>query len=76
MPRPVSSFTLRRPRSVKAALAMLRDDEAIKPIAGCTDVYVGLHFGTEAATRFLDLWGLDELRGIRVSGERLRIGAL
>lgn len=76
MPRPVSAFTLRRPRSLKAALAMLRDDEALRPIAGCTDVYVGLHFGTEAGTRFVDLWGLDELRGIRVAGGRLRIGAL
>ena len=76
MPRPVSALTLRRPKSLKAALAMLEDDEALKPIAGCTDVYVGLHFGAETAVRFLDLWGLDELRAIRVSGDRLRIGAL
>lgn len=50
--------------------------EAVTPIAGCTDVYVGLHFGTMAERRFVDLWGLDELRGVRVDGGVLRIGAL
>ena len=46
------------------------------PIAGCTDVYVGLHFGTVKEQRFIDLWNLDELRGIGLDGGRLRIGAL
>jgi CO/xanthine dehydrogenase FAD-binding subunit len=39
-------------------------------------VYVGLEFGTLADRRFIDLWGLDELRGIRERGRALRIGAL
>jgi len=54
------------------------------PIAGCTDVMVGLHFGTSDQRRFLDLWPLDELRGIAAggagrpgkAGQGLRIGAL
>jgi CO/xanthine dehydrogenase FAD-binding subunit len=45
---------------------MLSDDPTLTPIAGCTDVLVGLHFGTLDKRRFLDLWGLDELRGIRL----------
>jgi CO/xanthine dehydrogenase FAD-binding subunit len=72
---PLDAFALERPRTLKAALqAMARD--AWTPIAGCTDVYVGLHFGTLADRRFIDLWALDELRGIRVEGGVLRLGAL
>jgi xanthine dehydrogenase small subunit len=55
---------------------MLRDEDPLIPIAGCTDVFVGLNFGTERARRFLDLWRLDTLRGISVRGERLIVGAL
>ena len=66
MPTPVSTLTLQRPRSLKAALAMLADDPTLTPIAGCTDVFVGLHFGTLDQRRFIDLWPLDELRGIRL----------
>ena len=50
--------------------------EPLTPVAGCTDLYVGLQFGTVAATRFVDLWGLDDLRGIRRAGGGLRLGAL
>ena len=58
------------------AVAARTSDPTLTPIAGCTDVYVGLHFGTLPQTRFLDLWRLDELRGISVDGDVLRIGAL
>jgi xanthine dehydrogenase small subunit len=68
-------LSLLRPRTVREALRLLAG-APLTPIAGCTDVYVGLQFGTVAATRFLDLWGLDELRGIRRADGGLRIGAL
>lgn len=55
---------------------MLADDPELTPIAGCTDVYVGLHFGTLPRRRFLDLWNLKELGGITVDRDVLRIGAL
>ncbi len=64
MPTPTNALSLQRPRTLKAALAMLADDPTLTPIAGCTDVFVGLNFGTLDKRRFLDLWGLDELRGI------------
>ncbi|MEP6782775.1 MAG: FAD binding domain-containing protein [Acidobacteriota bacterium] len=76
MPAVVSTLSLERPRSLKDALAMLADDPALMPIAGCTDVYVGLHFGTMPQRRFIDLWDLKELRGIKIDGSVLRIGAL
>src|SRR3954451_24622166 len=68
--------TLLRPRSLREALRMLRDEGPLTPMAGCTDLYVGLNFGTLADTRFLDLWRLDALRGIDVRGGLLSIGAL
>ena len=76
MPIVVSTLALERPRSLQQALSMLANEPALTPIAGCTDVYVGLHFGTMPQQRFLDLWNLKELRGISVKEDVLRIGAL
>jgi xanthine dehydrogenase small subunit len=73
---PVSRLALLRPRRLTEALRMLRDDAALEPLAGCTDVYVALNAGGLTAQRFLDLWPLDELRGITVRERRLRLGAL
>ena len=72
----LSTQELREPRSLDEALRLLRDEGPLVPLAGCTDVFVALHFGTQPARRFLDLWGLDELRGIEARGGVLRIGAL
>jgi len=55
---------------------MLRDEGPLVPMAGCTDLYVSLNFGTLADTRFLNLWGLAGLRAIDQRGDVLRIGAL
>jgi CO/xanthine dehydrogenase FAD-binding subunit len=71
-----SKLELLEPRSLREALAMLRDRAPLVPIAGCTDVYVSLEFGTLAATRFLNLWRLDALRKIDVRDDVLSIGAL
>jgi len=67
---------LLQPRSLADALKMLRNEGPLVPLAGCTDLYVSLNFGTLKATRFLDLWNLDALRGIELRGGALRIGAL
>ncbi|HJU64564.1 MAG TPA: FAD binding domain-containing protein [Gemmatimonadaceae bacterium] len=72
----IAPLELRRPSTLPEALSMLRDDPELVPIAGCTDVYVSLNFGTLPATRFLDLWPLSDLRGITLRGDTLRIGAL
>jgi len=72
----VSTLELRRPRSVREALTMLRDDGPLVPLAGATDLYVALNFGTLAATRFLDLWPLEPLRRIEMHGDVLSLGAL
>ena len=72
----VSTLELRRPRSVREALTMLRDDGPLVPLAGATDLYVALNFGTLTGTRFIDLWPLEPLRRIEMHGEVLSLGAL
>jgi CO/xanthine dehydrogenase FAD-binding subunit len=72
----ISHRQLLRPRSLRDALRMLQDEGPLLPIAGCTDVYVSLNFGTLRETRLIDLWPLDALRGIERRGKVLRIGAL
>jgi len=73
----VTSLEVIRCRSLGDALSALHEyGDAVVPLAGCTDLYVALNAGTLAATRFLDLWALDELRGIESHGDTLRLGAL
>jgi CO/xanthine dehydrogenase FAD-binding subunit len=55
---------------------MLRDEGPLTPLAGATDLYVAVNFGTLDSTRFIDLWGLDPLRRITLRDDTLSIGAL
>jgi CO/xanthine dehydrogenase FAD-binding subunit len=72
----VTPLALLRPRTLREALSALRNDPELVPLAGATDLYVSLNFGTLEGTRFLDLWPLRPLRRIREDGDVLRIGAL
>ncbi len=72
----VSRLELLQPGSVREALRMLRDDGPVTPLAGATDLYVAVNFGTLEGTRFLNLWGLEQLRRITMRDGNLRIGAL
>jgi CO/xanthine dehydrogenase FAD-binding subunit len=75
----ITPIELVRPRSLKHALQLLRETGSecgLVPLAGCTDLFVSLNFGTLVNKRFLDLWPLDELRGIGVNRGMLAVGAL
>src|SRR5262245_9082790 len=71
----VSDRTLLQPRSLKDALKMRRDEGPLTPLAGCTDLYVSLNFGTLKETRFLNLWRLEALRTIDVKRDVRTTGA-
>lgn len=76
MATPWSRLTLLEPRSLDEAVRLLRANGPLVPLAGGTDLYVGLHFGTFSGRRFLNLWGVPGLRAIRRRGDTLVIGAL
>jgi CO/xanthine dehydrogenase FAD-binding subunit len=76
MPASVADRRLLTPRSLRDAVRMLDAEGPLTPMAGCTDLYVALNFGTLKDARFLNLWGLDDLRTITARGTILRIGAL
>ncbi len=65
------------PRSLSEALALLASSDGLRPIAGGTDLMVQItgELGP-APERVLDIWHLDELRGISASDGQLSIGAL
>src|ERR1700693_1990775 len=72
----ISSLELLEPKSLKEALVMLRDNGPLVPLAGCTDVYANLNFGTLPQKRYLNLRPLDALRTIAMRGSTLSVGAL
>jgi CO/xanthine dehydrogenase FAD-binding subunit len=47
-----------------------------QPIAGGTDLMVLMAAGKLPAGRYLDIWGIDELRGITVAPSHIDLGAL
>ncbi len=64
------------PADLEEALRLLATTTA-RPIAGGTDVMVGLAAGAiQPDAPLLDLWSLADLRGIRVTDGALEIGAL
>ncbi len=71
----ISGLDVRSAASLGEALAILRNDQRT-PIAGATDLYVALTFGTLEPRRFLDIWPVNELREISMKGSTLVIGAL
>ncbi len=72
----LSTLELLEPKTLATALKLMRATEAPTPIAGCTDVYVGLNFGIVKEQRFIDLSRLGALRKIALKGDTLSIGAL
>ena len=53
-----------------------RVEAGYRPLAGGTDVMVLLSAGKLAHARWVDVWGIDELRGIEVRDDAIVLGAL
>jgi CO/xanthine dehydrogenase FAD-binding subunit len=70
----LADFELVTARTLGEACA--RVAEGYRPLAGGTDVMVLLAAGKLAARRWVDVWGVDELRGVRVTDDAFEIGAL
>ncbi|MCL5055769.1 MAG: xanthine dehydrogenase family protein subunit M [Firmicutes bacterium] len=72
----ISALKLLEPNSLNQAFKIMESHPGITPMAGCTDLYVSLNFGTLRSTQFLNLWGLSDLKKIRIQGDLLSIGSL
>jgi xanthine dehydrogenase small subunit len=69
--------TVHRPATLAEAYSVLAGRAGgLKVIAGGTDLMVLMNARQLDASEFLDIWRVDELRGIADEGDSLRIGAL
>jgi CO/xanthine dehydrogenase FAD-binding subunit len=64
-----------QPRSWTEALAVQAEMPAALPLAGGTDVMVGLNFGAERPPALLDLTAISELRQWDIVDSQVRLGA-
>lgn len=74
--RPLPSFSLHRPGTLRETLELLRDLEEAKPLAGGTDLLLDLREGACLAKHLVDLGRVEELRYIREDNGQIRIGAM
>jgi len=73
----VPRYEMEAPRDLGAALErMAREPGAWKPFAGGTDLMVLLEAGKLPHRKFVNIWGLPELRGIEVTPTLVTLGAL
>lgn len=71
-----SACDVHTPASLAEALAFRAEHPDWRPLAGATDLMVPFAAGRQPETRFLNLWGLDGLRGIEAAPETVTLGAL
>jgi CO/xanthine dehydrogenase FAD-binding subunit len=73
----VPAYEMEAPRDLGAALErMAREPGAWKPFAGGTDLMVLLEAGKLPHHKFVNIWGLPELRGIDITPAHVTLGAL
>ena len=70
-------YELRAPKNLDQALELMgREPGVWRAFAGGTDLMVLLEFGQLKHRNFLSIWNLGELKGISVTPEHVRLGAL
>ena len=73
----VPEYELNTPRSLDEALDLLAREPGVwRPFAGGTDLMVLLEAGKLPQRNYLNIWNLDELRGIEVTATHVTLGAL
>lgn len=71
------AYEMRQALSLPDALSLLAAEPGVwRPFAGGTDLMVLLEFGALPRGRYLSIWGLPELRGVREEADTISIGAL
>jgi len=73
----VPNYQLTTPASLADALALLNREPGVwKPFAGGTDLMVLLEADKLPHLNYINIWGLQELRGIDVTDSHITLGAL
>ena len=73
----ISHVEVLTPKTLAEAYQMLQNENGrLKVLAGGTDLMVLVNTGTEVRPAYMNIWRLNELRGIRDEGGELWIGAL
>ena len=73
----IPAYGVVSPPNLSETLALLAREPGVwKPFAGGTDLMVLLEAGKLAHTNYLNIWNLDELRGIEVNDTHVTLGAL
>jgi CO/xanthine dehydrogenase FAD-binding subunit len=73
----IPDYQLTTPASLADVLALLKSEPGVwKPFAGGTDLMVLLEAGKLAHRNYVNIWGLNELRGIEVNDTHVTLGAL
>ena len=73
----IPNYQLTTPASLADALALLKNEPGVwKPFAGGTDLMVLLEAGKLPHRNYINIWKLDELRGIDANNTHVTLGAL
>jgi CO/xanthine dehydrogenase FAD-binding subunit len=73
----IPNYQLTTPASLADALALLKSEPGVwKPFAGGTDLMVLLEAGKLPHRNYINIWPLDELRGIDATDTHITLGAL
>lgn len=73
----VPDYEVHTPRNLGEALACLAESTGgWKPLAGGTDLMVLFEAGTLAKGKYLNIWGLEELRCCETTDKTMTLGAL
>lgn len=73
----IPDYQLTTPASLADALALLANEPGVwKPFAGGTDLMVLLEAGKLPHRNYINIWQLDELRGIDANNMHVTLGAL
>lgn len=70
------AFEYHRPKTLKEAASLLRKDKDSRPLAGGQSLIAAMKTRLARPSALVDLAALDELRGVRLDGGTLTVGAL
>ena len=73
----IPNYQLITPHSLEDVLSLLANEPGVwKPFAGGTDLMVLLESGKLTHQNYINIWRLDDLRGIEVDDDHVKLGAL